>query len=78
MDDQVIKLLKRHLLQQNEMKIQNRHHYMDENFVFTSPRDIHWCKNCLQYDYNVFLRNYLAFIKAYAYMVQELKTSNND
>ncbi|MCK2005524.1 Arm DNA-binding domain-containing protein [[Brevibacterium] frigoritolerans] len=21
-------------------------------------RDIHWCKNCLQYDYNVFLRNY--------------------
>ncbi|MFE5431219.1 hypothetical protein [Peribacillus simplex] len=37
MDDQVMKLLKRHLLQQNKMKIQNRHHYMDENFVFTSP-----------------------------------------
>ncbi|MGG0844081.1 tyrosine-type recombinase/integrase [Peribacillus simplex] len=37
MDNQVMKLLKKHLLQQNKMKIQNRHHYMDENFVFTSP-----------------------------------------
>ncbi|MDO7485737.1 tyrosine-type recombinase/integrase [Peribacillus frigoritolerans] len=37
MDNQVMKLLKKHLLKQNKMKIQNRHHYMDENFVFTSP-----------------------------------------
>ncbi|MDP1420266.1 tyrosine-type recombinase/integrase [Peribacillus simplex] len=35
MDDQVMKLLKKHLLQQN--KIKNSHHYMDKNFVFTSP-----------------------------------------
>ncbi|MBR8644164.1 tyrosine-type recombinase/integrase [[Brevibacterium] frigoritolerans] len=25
-------------------------------------RDIHWCKNCLQYDYNVFLRSYRILI----------------
>ncbi|MBK5502244.1 site-specific integrase [Peribacillus sp. TH14] len=37
MDDQVMKLLKKHLIQQNKMKIQNTHTYMDENFVFTSP-----------------------------------------
>lgn len=36
MDDQVMKLFKKHLLKQNEIKIQNRHHYKDENFVFTS------------------------------------------
>jgi integrase len=37
MDGKVMKLFKKHLLKQNEIKIQNRHHYKDENFVFTSP-----------------------------------------
>ncbi|WP_374702853.1 hypothetical protein [Bacillus sp. UMB0893] len=60
MDDQVMKLFKNHLLKQIEIKIQNRHHYKDENFVFTFTRGLSFSAKtgCNTFN-NVFLRSYL-------------------
>ncbi|MFT0804117.1 site-specific integrase [Bacillus swezeyi] len=78
-DDMIMKLFKKHLHKQNEIKIQNRHHYTDENFVFTSPEGFPLVqklpairlKRLLKKLPHIQKGNYVAFVQTHAHIVTD-------